>query len=197
MKHDQHRLQSSAAIAGRAIGAMFFSAFGGAWLGLWAYSEFGATSLALVLIGAVSVVLLALAYRAYRSNAPALRELEHTPKAKYASRWFNIINVAQWVAIVMVAMLLSTLGHGSLVLPAVIFIIGLHFLPLAWLFGYAPHYVTGLSLMLLAAVYPVASHEGGGSSIGALGAGLILWASAIWAIVPRATQTANARENDT
>lgn len=169
-------------MASRAIGAMFFSAFGGAWLGLWAYSEFGATSLALLLIAALSVVLLTVSYLAYRLNAPALRERKHTAEAKHRARWFNIINAAQWIATAVIVALLWVLGYGRLALPATVFIVGLHFLPLARLFGYAPHYVTGLSLMLLAIVYPVVASNGAESGIGALGAGLILWASAIYAI---------------
>jgi len=41
-----------------------------------------------------------------------------------------------------------------------------------------------ITLMVLAVVYPLATPMGGGDPIGCLGAGLILWASAAWALLP-------------
>ena len=63
------------------------------------------------------------------------------------------------------------------------FIIGLHFLPLARLFRNPPHYVTGSALILLATTYPFVASGGPSSPAGALVAGLILWASALWAVL--------------
>jgi hypothetical protein len=168
---------------------MFFSVFGGLWLGLWAYSELALPWLAVACIVLAMLGLLAHTLRVYRHNAPALRAIENTAAAKRTSRWFNIVNAAQWVLIFIVANLLSHSGHSDWILPAIIFMIGLHFLPLARLFRYRPHYLTGAALMALAIAYPFAAQEGGNSGVGALGAGLILWASALWATLPRAGQT--------
>lgn len=185
MGRDDDVLKQQAARAGRAIGAMFFSAFGGAWLLLWAYSEFGLAVGVLAVPGLVTLGLLTWAYKVYRTHAAAMRELEHSPVARRRGRIFNAINAAQWVLIFVAATLLSTFGHGDLVLPTIIGIIGLHFLPLAWLFAYRPHLLTGVALLALACVYPSVAEGGGQSSVGALGAGLILWTSAVWAIRPR------------
>jgi hypothetical protein len=174
-----------AARASRAIGAMFFSAFGGAWLALWANARFPGSVSALAAVLLPAALLLACAYRTYRRHAAALRALRDTPAQVRRDRLFNRVNAGQWILVFLVALLLSRTGHAGLILPAVIFIVGAHFIPLAWLFGYPPHYLTGAALMLLAVLYPLLAEGGATSAVGALGAGLILLASALWAILPR------------
>ena len=174
----------SATRAKRAIGAMFFSAFGGAWLAFWACSEFPAQPAALLAIGACTLTLFALAWRVHRSNAPAQGETSESPEERRKGKLFHYINTAQWVAILVIANVLSNIGLRDFVLPAAILVIGLHFLPLARLFAYPPHFLTGAALMALAIAYPLFAASGPKSSVGALGAGLILWCSAAWAIRP-------------
>jgi hypothetical protein len=182
MKSIPQAAPGDSAKASRAIGAMFFSGFGGIWLGLWAHAEYADSVGVLLLVAAVSAGLLAAAYRVYKVNAPALRALEETPEARRKSRWFNLINASQWGIIFLVALILSKTGHAKWSLPAVILIVGLHFLPLARLFAYRPHYLTGAGLILLACVYPLVARDGPENAVGALGAGLVLWISAVWAI---------------
>ena len=59
----------------------------------------------------------------------------------------------------------------------------MHFLPLAGVFGYRPHYLTEAALLLLAVVYPLLAPGGPVSSVGPLGAGGVLWLNAAWALV--------------
>jgi hypothetical protein len=170
--------------AGRAIGAMFFSGFGGMWLGLWAHSEYPESAGTLLAIAGVTAALFVAAYAAYKANSLALKAKAKTPESLRKSRMFNLVNAVQWGTIVVLALILSQIGYAKWVLPAVILIIGLHFLPLARLFAYRPHYLTGAALILLACVYPFVAREGPESAVGALGAGVILWLSAVWAISP-------------
>jgi hypothetical protein len=170
------------ATAGRAIGAMFFSVFGGAWLGLWANAQFPGAP-ALLIIAVCTAALLATAYRLYRANAPAMKAHSQTAVGQRISRQFNLINALQWIVIVGCAMILSRTGHDRWILPMVILVIGLHFLPLARLFQVRAHYLTGIALVLLAAIYPFTAPDGPADAVGALGAGLILWASAGWAVL--------------
>lgn len=163
---------------------MFFAVFGGMWLALWAHSEFPDSVSTLLAIAAVAIALLATAYRVYKANSLALKAIAPTPESLRKSRLFNLVNAGQWGVIVVVALILSQVGYARWILPAVILIVGLHFLPLARLFAYGPHYVTGVALILLAGVYPFVTAEGPESAVGALGAGIILWLSAIWAISP-------------
>jgi hypothetical protein len=168
--------------ARRAIGAMFYFAFGGVWLGLYAVRVVGGQPVVLVAIALATAALLALAYRRYKRNQPALAAAAPSLKQKRADRIFNVVNVAQWVVILVAGNVLVNLGLSSWVIPCVIFIVGLHFLPLAYVLANPPHYVTGAALIVLSASYPLLATAGPASPIGCLGAGLILWASAVWAL---------------
>jgi len=160
---------------------MFFAVFGGLWLGLWANDQYPG-AVALLLIASGTALLLAASRRVYKANSPALKAIRQTPESRRKSRLFNLINALQWSVIILVALVLSKTGNTRWILPAVIFIVGLHFLPLAGLFEYRPHYLTGAALIILASVYPLVARDGPENAMGALGTGLILWASAAWAI---------------
>jgi hypothetical protein len=161
---------------------MFFFGFGGAWLALWAYGEYGLQPAVLSLIAACTLALFARAWLVHRSNAPALLDIANTPEERRKRKLFNYINVAQWALILVIGNVLSNIGLRDFVLPAAMLVIGLHFLPLARLFAYPPHFVTGAALMALAIAYPLLAPSGPRSGLGPLGAGLILWCSAAWAI---------------
>lgn len=166
--------------AGRAIGAMFFAGFGAVWLALWAYTEFRPPWLALTAIAVVTALLLVQAYRTYQFHKRAFEQVAETPESKRQNARFNYINAGQWIAIFVVANILSRTGHGQYILPAIIAIVGLHFLPLASLFAYAPHYLTGAALLVWTLAYTL--FAGPASSLGPLGAGIVLWCSAAWAV---------------
>lgn len=163
------------------MGAMFFSAFGGLWLGLWANDQYPGV-LALLVVALGTAVLLAVSRRVYKANSLALKAVKQAPESRRKSRVFKLINGLQWGVVFLAVLLLSQTGNTRWTLPAIILIVGVHFLPLARLFQYRPHYVTGAALILLAIVYPLAARDGPENAIGALGTGLILWVSAAWAI---------------
>lgn len=172
-------------MARRAIGAMFFSIFGGAWLAFWSRSAYQGNAGALVLIGALTLALAAFAYRRYRLHKAALDAEAESPAQKKAGRAFNIINMMQWVLIIVGANGLARVGLSSWIVPLAILVIGLHFLPLAHIFSYRAHYYTGAALVLLALVYPYLAHDGPADPIGCFFAGVILWASALRALLVR------------
>jgi hypothetical protein len=174
--------------ASRAIGAMFFCVFGGAWLGLWAHDTFALPLVAYALIGAATLVLFWLAFRVYKVHAPALKAEPESQEKRRRSRGFHLVNAGQWVVLVVVAQVLVNIGLTAWIIPAAIFIVGAHFLPLAKVFEDPPHYVTGVAMMLLAAVYPWVASAGANSPAGCLGAGVILWSSAAWAITRTRSQ---------
>lgn len=167
--------------ARRATGAMFFAFFGGVWLEGWAI--FSARPLAFnIIIGVLALAFTWLAFATYRRYAADLAAQPKTPQGKRIARIFHMINAGQWVLIFILANLLGNYGLNVWVLPMVIFVVGLHFLPLARLFSAPPHYVTGAAMMALAVIYPFVARGGPADAVGAFGAGLILWASAGWAI---------------
>ena len=166
--------------ASRAIGAMFYGTFGGAWVGYWAWNSFAAREIAVGLVAAVTLGLLAMVYRRYNEHKLALEREPRTAEKERRDRWFHIINGGQWVVILVVMNVLRNVGMAEWVIPSAMFVIGLHFIPLARLFSNPAHYVTGGALMAVAAGYPFLA--GPASAVGALLAGLVLWGSAAWAI---------------
>jgi hypothetical protein len=183
MAPQSNAAEPSAARAGRAMGAMFFSGFGAAWLVLWLQRAFGLNALPLGLIVAGTLALFGFAYRQYQQNKSAKDAEAGSPESKQAARIFNIVNVTQWVAILIVGNVLANIGLGQWVLAAAILTIGLHFFPLAKAFQNPGLNMTGAALVVLALAYPAMTPGGAGNPIGCLGAGLILWLSAIRSLV--------------
>lgn len=171
----------NAMLARRAMGALFFSFFGTAWLLLWSQRAWQGP---LLLDAVIAVLGLALSFhclRLYRANKAGLDALADTAASRRTRRLFSIINAAQWLLILVGGNVLANVGLAAWVLPAAVAIIGLHFLPLARLFAYPPHYVTGAALVLVALVLPLSTHAPDTPAV-PLGAGLVLWASALWSV---------------
>ncbi len=161
---------------------MFFSCFGGAWLILGIVRSSHHNPALIVLAVLCSLTILILAYRKYTQNRAALAAEASSPASKRRSRWFNIINAGQWILLILIGNILVNIGLSAWVIPAAILIVGLHFLPLAGLFSYPAHYITGAALILIAATYPFLTAQGPLSPVGCYGAGLVLWLSALYGL---------------
>ena len=173
--------QFEARLAGRATGAMFFVVFGAVWLEVWAQrSGAGMPLAAAIVVGAL--VMLVNAWRRYRRFAPALAQLRESPERRRTKRIFHLVNIGQWLLILVLGNVLVNIGLGAWVVPMGIAVIGLHFVPLAHAFRYRAHYLTAAAMVVLAALYPLLAAGGPAAPVGFLGAGLILWASAAWAL---------------
>lgn len=177
---------TSASLASAAIGAMIFSVFGTGWLIVWSIKALNAGVLAWLLIASAGLALVAAAFRQYRQHRAAHAALADSPENKRASRVFNIVNIAQGVGILIAVNVTKNIGHSEWFIPSFIFIVGLHFLPLAAVFHTRRHYVTGIAMILLALLYPLLAAGGAENPVGCLGMGLILWASAISGLWSRA-----------
>jgi len=176
-------IQGSAASASRAIGAMFFTVFGGAWLAFGILAGYGMRLVPLLVIVTGTSLLFFASLRKFRRNRAAHAAESNSPESKRTGRIFSVVNAVQWALVIVAAAGLSTLGHKEWILPAIIFIVGIHFFPLAVVFKVPRHYVTGVALTLLAVFYPLISKAGPTSPVGCIGAGIILWASAAAALV--------------
>jgi Flp pilus assembly protein TadB len=172
----------SAASANRAIGAMFFALFGGCWLAFGLLGGYGMRLAPLLGIVAGTLLLFFASRREFRRNRGAHAAEAESPESKRTGRIFITVNVIQWTLVFIVATVLSKLGHKEWVIPSIIFIVGVHFFPLALAFKVPRHYATGAAMTLLAVFYPFISSAGPGSPVGCLGAGIILWASAVAAL---------------
>ena len=161
-------------LRGRAIGSLFFAGFGALWIGLALYIKEILTAASLSFVALDLAVLLAMA-------CWLLREANRFPAAAEdpeKGRKFNRINIAQWIAVAVVAFSFARLHIDAYVMCGITAIVGLHFLPLARLFHYGMHYVTGSVLVVWAAASAIlvpAEHLQGTS---ALGTGIVLWVSA-------------------
>lgn len=170
-----------AATAGRAFGAMLFTFFGAVLMEVWDRRA-GAGPVFAVAIALLGVALLLAAWLRYRRHAPALASVAATPERKRADRVFNIVNIGQWVVIIVAGNVMVNLGWGEWVVPMAIGVIGLHFLPLAHVFRNPSHHVLGAVLILFAVLYPQVAPGGPADPVGFLGTGLILWCGALWAL---------------
>lgn len=175
----------SAFRASRAIGAMFFSLLGSIWMVLWSNRAFGLQPVLLTLIALCALALAGSAKRVYEQNKAALAQDANSPAKKKADSVFHAVNAGQGILMFVTANILVNAGRREWVFASTMFIIGLHFLPLAHVFRYPPHYVTGAALILWSIGYSLATTSGPGNPVGCLGAGLILWTSALYGLLAR------------
>jgi hypothetical protein len=161
-------------LKGRAIGALFFTGFGTIWLTLALYLRQSMNTIAMVVISVGLMVLLSAVFWLL-SLAARFPKVEEDPARRKA---FNRINAVQWIAIAIVAFSFGRLHIDAYVLSAITAIVGIHMFPLARLFRYPMHYLSGGLLTAWggasAAIFPVDSLQ----SSTAIGTGAILWFSA-------------------
>ncbi len=172
----------SATQANNAIGAFFLSVFGFVWLAAWCLNTPGTGKAELGFIAFVLLVLAAFAVRLYRGNAAAYAVYRQSPEGKRSSMVLGLVNAAQWILIFLFAAVLPK-AHTHWFVPGVIFIVGLHFVPLAFALRYRPYLVAAGALVALAALGPWLAAVSPASPLAALGTGIILWLTALHQLV--------------
>jgi hypothetical protein len=180
--------------SGRATGATFLTFFGAAWIGLSLYIREQLTPATGVPVALIACLLLLAALRLFRLS----RRFPSVAEDPRVSRAFHLINSIQWIAAGIAGFTLNRLHLDAYLFSAIAAIVGLHMLPLARVFRYAPHYVTGSALVIWAVLscllVPVEHLQGAA----ALGTGMILWssgASTLIAALPEATKANQAGAN--
>ena len=162
-------------LRGRSIGVIFVACFGTGWifLALTAKQLINPATVAGTLLGMLALLLTA---------AYLMRQAKRWPRVPddpAFGRAFGWVNAIQWIAVAVVAFTLGRLHFDAYIPSAITLIVGLHMFPLARLFHYAQHYVTGTVLVgwaVASALFVPASKMQGTS---ALGTGIILWLSAV------------------
>jgi len=171
---DMKRTTTANELHGRAIGSLFFAGFGAIWIGLALYVKQLLTLPNIAFAGMDLVVLVAMAVLLIRRSSE-FTKVDEDPAIR---RTFHRINGTQWIAVSLVAFSFARLHLDAYAMCAITAIVGLHFFPLARLFRYRMHHVTGAVLVvwagLSAALVPVEHLQG----ISAMGTGIILWVSA-------------------
>jgi hypothetical protein len=161
-------------LRGRAIGSLFFAVFGAIWIALALYAKERLTAGNLIFVALDFAVLVGMALW-LRREAKRFPTVAEDPNR---DRKFNQINGAQWVAGGIAAFLLARMHLDAYIPCAIAAIVALHMFPLAGLFRYKMHYLTGSVMLAWAAasaIFVPAEHLQGTS---ALGTGIILWVSA-------------------
>lgn len=160
-----------------ALGGIFLSLFGAIWLcgGVYAYAGINARLLAAIVTA--STLMTAWAIATFRARRRAFTGSGDDAAGKRVRKGFMVVNAMQWTLIGLAVVLLNLTGHVAWILPAVILVVGLHFLPLAQLFRYPGYILTALALT---AVAVLTLAFGGDGNIGPtlLATGAILWLTA-------------------
>jgi hypothetical protein len=180
-------------LRGRATGALFFTGFGTIWLALALYLRQSSNVAAMIGISVGLMVLLSGIAWLFRV-AGRFPKVEDDPARGKA---FSRINAIQWIAVAIVAFTFGKLHIDDYVVSAITAIVGIHLFPLARLFRYPMHYVTGGLLTVWGGVSALAFPADSLQSSTAIGTGLILWFSAattLWlalalALGPRSAST--------
>ncbi|WP_051293706.1 hypothetical protein [Pseudoduganella violaceinigra] len=174
----------SASRASAAIGSLIFSVFGAGWLIVWSQKTMGRVPVVWGAIALLGLGMLLAAIMQFKRNQEAHAAESGSEESKRAAKVFNWVNAGQGIAIFLALNVANNIGHPEWFIPAFIFVVGLHFIPLAPVFRAPRHYVVGVALMLLALAYPLLAKGGAADPVGCLGTGLILWASAISGLLP-------------
>jgi hypothetical protein len=182
---NQDIVQDAQAVQGRGIGVMFLAFFGSWWMAAGLNTIPGMKTSVLTGVALIGLGLFAAGWRQLR------RAKQHTPTRQVIdasieanrTKVFRNINIAQWSACIGLVVVLNILQRGEWIVPGIMLIVGVHFFPLAKLFRYQAHYVTGSALVALALSYPFLAAGGPASAVGPIGAALILWVSAAGMLV--------------
>lgn len=163
-----------------AVGQMFFAGFGTLWMIGWCLQRHGADipTLTLILLAGSTIFLWAWCeFRAGTSDAEArVGSSIHITRR----RAFRRVNLIQWLAIGIANVTLDAIGYTEWIVPAVILIVGVHFIPLARVFRSPQQYITGVALIVVALGYPWMASGGPNYPAGEFATGGILWISALY-----------------
>lgn len=180
--------QSPAPHPGVALGGVFLSLFGALWLAGASVRYLGTSPAALAAIAAGAAAIAAWGVTLFRRRRPAYGA--DAAARKRLARSFMVVNAVQWSLIGLLILALNVTGHVAWIVPGVILIVGVHFVPLARLFRYRGYMATAAALVLVAVLDGVAGAGDRTVAPSLLATGAVLWISAI--VLLRAMQPRHA-----
>jgi hypothetical protein len=176
---------------GQSYRMMFLGFFGTWWtlIGCWGYYGASVPMITLAVITGLSIMMTGWALNSEPSSAQALL----TVRDRRRQQVFRWVNVAQWVAIVLLIVVLNVISRTEWIVPGILLIVGVHFLPLARLFDSRLNAITGIVLIALALLSPLFTDGGPQSPTVPLLAGVIIWMSALVSLAGFTRQARTAR----
>ncbi|MDQ1394428.1 MAG: hypothetical protein QOF30_3405 [Acidimicrobiaceae bacterium] len=175
----------------------------GAVMGLaWAASALGPlrpTVAVAVAVGAIAVFALLMlgARRLHHAAAAIPQSAAPATDLSRVRRRFTLVVVAECAAIAGAVNILGAAGHREWIPAAICATVGLHFVPLARLFGVALYYATAVALCLAAMSTVILGAAGAPGAIWQLlpgfGAALALWATSAALLVTTTSDRGRAR----
>jgi hypothetical protein len=158
-------------------GVPFLVGFGGVWLLSWAAIQRAPlTGLAIVTIAIAAMAWSRARPRVGRGDSEQLESGAHSATRRSIVRLHRL----QWTAVLGVSGFLGLSGHPDFIVPSIILVIGLHFLPLARILRFVPYGATGVALMLVGAAGLQAAAPS--IALSSLCTGLVLWATAAYVL---------------
>ena len=174
--------REAARAVGRCFGALFFSVFGGLWLLLSCYAFGHLDGVRISLIAAAVLLFVRLAVRLERRGKEAGTGAFSREQRVRDDRLFGMLNAVQGLAIFLDLLLLPRTRYGQFAIPVAALIVGLHFFALPRLYRHRANVVTGCLLTSWAIGCALLGRGDAMIAWTALGAGVILWGSAAWAL---------------
>jgi hypothetical protein len=166
----------------RAVGAMVMAGFAGLWALGGARLSGGGFAADACLAAAALVVALGLGV--LRNTPSPSMPLPPVLAAGRRRRGRAVLwsGVGEGLGIFVAVNVVIDAGHPQWQFAAIMAVVGLHFLPLAFALDYKPHLVTGVLLSAWALAYPRLFDAGALAPGGLFGAAAVLIASAAWAL---------------
>ena len=174
--------RSAGRASGRCTGALLFCGFGSVWLTLALYAFSRLHWPAFLGIVALFALLATFALRLSRRLQPAAAREPPHPRRKQDDRTFLWINLGQGIAIFLLFFTLPRLGHQEIAVPAAVIVVGLHFLIMPPLYRSPSNLVLGVAMVVWGLLCLVVFRGDRMIAFAALGAGLMLWTQAGWAL---------------
>lgn len=163
-----------AALRGLAFGVFFMTAFAFVWSALAAYflRRMGWQTWLVI-----SIITVALCFGAERQleRAGQLHQRPPEPSSVAVGRQFRAVLIAENTAVLLAILVLAKMGRRDLIVSAIALIVGIHFFPLARIFGMRLYYASGAAIVgasLLAMRIRVPNLRQG---ITCAACGLVLW----------------------
>ncbi len=169
-----------------AIGAMVLAFFGTCWMVITFISGFRQHIAELACLGTLGAILFGTAYtmhRATQKNKRGLPLAARSPAEVKRDAMFNRINIMQWLAVGLAILVLNVVQHQAWIVPAIILIVGLHFVPLARLFNVPFYHLLALALVVISVGLPFMVSDGPQSIVLPLATGAALWVGSVYDIL--------------